>query len=729
MHQEVHQSMNVLSFADLQERISHRLRLRLRVIDLRRRVNVLSHRGEPDTLQRIHVINLDRKRDRWLKLRRELDRFHDRHGEPLSKIVRRFSAVDARYMDPSPDSSVLRPKFTLADQLTVHPSPLLEIDDEARAREVNMTRQEIAVALSHIEVWKLIANSDVPAALVLEDDVFMPFGFAQNLQRTWAARTTQKGDPDFDLLYLAYRDVGESKPTLNQRHRRRLKPGIWEASAYVLTREGARKLLNQLPAYGPIDLWLNLQFTNLHVFTAAKRLIEQRIDEPSTNSYSILPVLSQVGVITREKPLMPSAQRLISPVIGIGPTASGLTALAKALSMLGYTCISDISQLPTHELDRLRSGRKNTLFNAYVNIGSFDADSIRDIVAMNPKARFIVTSADMQVLGVPAQQLLRLGADGMDQWAALSDFLNMEYPSFPYPDDVDLGQRIVDMLPLGEINNTAIDLKFDKSPWIFSGSRSQWHGLNIKTAIPSDTTAAGVRWASKAPLDEETWKLRDDTFPSNLALFTPDNFARQPDGSAVLKLREETKSVRQFTSAAVASCDMYLYGSFGAELKPSNVSGIITGLFLYRNSPRQEIDIEFLGKDTTKMLVNVFYNPGPDGTKLEYGYRGTPTQIDLGFDASEDFHFYEIDWQPHYIRWKVDGTTVYERLLWQVTPIPDQRLEFNVNLWHSRSTEFAGRLAIAHIPTTTEFRSLQIIPGISSAVTEHRAPDNRTYQG
>jgi beta-glucanase (GH16 family) len=138
------------------------------------------------------------------------------------------------------------------------------------------------------------------------------------------------------------------------------------------------------------------------------------------------------------------------------------------------------------------------------------------------------------------------------------------------------------------------------------------------------------------------------------------------------------------------------------------VSGLVTGLFLHRNGPRQEIDIEFLGRDTTKMLVNVFYNPGPNGTRLEYGYRGTPTEIDLGFDAAADFHFYEIDWQPAIIAWKVDGVVVYERELWGPTPIPNRALEFNVNLWHSRSIEFAGRLDTYRLPTHAEVRSITV---------------------
>ncbi|MFG3261800.1 family 16 glycosylhydrolase [Streptomyces bobili] len=135
--------------------------------------------------------------------------------------------------------------------------------------------------------------------------------------------------------------------------------------------------------------------------------------------------------------------------------------------------------------------------------------------------------------------------------------------------------------------------------------------------------------------------------------------------------------------------------------------GLVTGLFLHRNGPRQEIDIEFLGRDTTRMLVNVFYNPGAAGTRLEHGYRGTPVILDLGFDASDAFHDYAIDWQLDGIRWQVDGVTVHERFLWDPTPIPDQPMELNVNLWSSESVEFAGPFDEKKLPAVLEVASLQ----------------------
>ncbi len=143
-------------------------------------------------------------------------------------------------------------------------------------------------------------------------------------------------------------------------------------------------------------------------------------------------------------------------------------------------------------------------------------------------------------------------------------------------------------------------------------------------------------------------------------------------------------------------------------MKPARVPGLITGVFLHRNSPRQEIDIEFLGKDATKLLANVYYNPGDEGTRLEYGYRGAPTLIDLGFDASRGFHRYEIEWCATSIRWRVDGRLAYERVNWDPTPVPHLPMQFNVNLWHSRSEELAGRLAGGALPAHTEVRAIEI---------------------
>jgi GR25 family glycosyltransferase involved in LPS biosynthesis len=712
--------MNLLLFADLAERLPHQIRFRARILDRHSRTTVFSSERALQAIQRIYVINLDRNPERWRRLQRELDRFRGRDDQPLSSMTRRFAAVDARYMESRLCDDTIIPSFTLAEQLSVDPNPHLPINREAHDHIIYMTRQEIAIALSHIELWKRIANGDDPTVLVLEDDTYMPMGFVRNLEATWSEiETDELGNPSFDLLYLSFKEVGAMSSTRSKKPLRRPRTGIWQASGYVLTRKGARKLLDLLPVHGPIDLWLNLQFSNLKVFTASHSIIEQRINEPSTNSYSILPVLSQLGVITHEKRLVPASKALKTPVIAFGTAGTGLTALAKALSMVGYTCCSDLEKLPISEHQELMAGNRHRRFNAYVNIGSLDEGTFEAIAKSNPTAYFIVTSAGGQAPAVSNGRLLRLDANSNDKWALLCAFLGIEYPTFPYPKEIDIGLRNV--VADGTVPRTenGTDLEFDKSPWVIDRRRANWKGVAVRYKPVLHGVERRVNLGSEKNLDRNEWNLRNDTFPSNLSVFKPANFVVVPGEHAELVFQEEHTLVRDFTSAAIASRNSHLYGTFKAQLRASGVSGIITGVFLHRNGPRQEIDIELLGKDSTKMLVNVYYNPGPEGTSLEYGYRGTPTMIDLGFDAAADFHIYEIEWQPNMIRWKVDGSVMHERLIWDPTPIPDRPMEFNVNVWHSRSKEFAGRLAAERIPTSAQLKTVEIRSAIPASQRSH----------
>jgi beta-glucanase (GH16 family) len=135
---------------------------------------------------------------------------------------------------------------------------------------------------------------------------------------------------------------------------------------------------------------------------------------------------------------------------------------------------------------------------------------------------------------------------------------------------------------------------------------------------------------------------------------------------------------------------------------------VVTGFFLHRDSPRQEIDIEIAGNRTDRLLVNVFYNPGDEGANFDYGYRGAASYIELGFDASESDHKFTIEWEPYEIRWLVDNRLVHSRVEWEPTPIPHLPMALHVNAWPSRSKELAGRLTNRRLPTTTFIRSIAL---------------------
>lgn len=108
------------------------------------------------------------------------------------------------------------------------------------------------------------------------------------------------------------------------------------------------------------------------------------------------------------------------------------------------------------------------------------------------------------------------------------------------------------------------------------------------------------------------------------------------------------------------------------------------------------------------LIVNVFYNPGNEGALFDYGYRGAPSHIELGFDASKGMHRYAIEWSPCEIRWWVDDQLVHRRVLWDPTPIPHLPMKLHFNTWPSRSTQLAGRLNTRRLPAMTHVQSIRV---------------------
>jgi GR25 family glycosyltransferase involved in LPS biosynthesis len=512
-----------------------------------------------DVIGRIYVINLDRQDVRWRLMRRELASMGDVGGMRLTNIARRFSAIDARYCIDDPDDEV-RHDYSLADQLFVDPHPLPDARPDARTLGIEMSRQEAAVARSHIAVWKLIASGSPLYSLILEDDVYFRRRFARVFNRAWAELAHAQRKPGFDLLYLAYAEArtgAEMAPV----SRELLRParGLWQLSGYVLSKRGAGRLLNRLPVRGPVDLWINHQFASLDVLAMRRPVIQQRLNCPSSNSYSILPILSKVGVLTREKPATVSAKPLSAPVFAFGKDGTGLTALATALSMLCYRCCSDVATLPSREHQALFRHQRTRMFDAYVNVGSLKARELIELASVYPLARFVVTTsheglitaavgdwyhavatgndeiaATLAGLLANSSRVLLLPVQHHDKWQLLCGFLGCEYPSYQYPDFTDQGQRAL----AGESDEArfaqlpkATRLKWDSSPWI--ADEGGWSGMALEasafeTHLMPNICGISERFES---LKVGTWTLRYDTFPSNLALFSPANFEVADDGA------------------------------------------------------------------------------------------------------------------------------------------------------------------------------------------------------
>lgn len=129
--------------------------------------------------------------------------------------------------------------------------------------------------------------------------------------------------------------------------------------------------------------------------------------------------------------------------------------------------------------------------------------------------------------------------------------------------------------------------------------------------------------------------------------------ARFENGALTLTIDEDTSGQYNYSGAEFRTSAHYSYGYYETSMQAIRNDGVVSSFFTYtgpsENNPWDEIDIEILGKDTTKVQLN-YYTNGVGNHEVMY---------DLGFDASEGYHTYGFDWQPDHITWYVDGEAIY----------------------------------------------------------------------
>lgn len=185
----------------------------------------------------------------------------------------------------------------------------------------------------------------------------------------------------------------------------------------------------------------------------------------------------------------------------------------------------------------------------------------------------------------------------------------------------------------------------------------------LRTA-PSARPAGHRPTARSGFLTRLTRPLRDAVFhPSTYS--TEDSFYGGPwsadniawlGGAAQLDVRRLSLHGDRFSAAEMATQQTFGYGRYEAVMRPARGSGIVTAFFTYTGEsfgdPHDEIDIEFLGTDTTRIHFNYF----------RHGKRGASATFDLPFDASRSDRLYAFEWRPDGITWFVENEPIYSTL-------------------------------------------------------------------
>ena len=141
-----------------------------------------------------------------------------------------------------------------------------------------------------------------------------------------------------------------------------------------------------------------------------------------------------------------------------------------------------------------------------------------------------------------------------------------------------------------------------------------------------------------------------------------------------LKLEHAPGRPDKYLSGEIQTRETYGYGRYEVLMRPAKATGTVSSFFTYtgpyHGDPHDEVDIEFLGEDTTKIFLNYFRN----------GRVGEHQTLDLPFDAAEEFHLYAFEWRPDAITWFVDGQPLHQTKIHE-TGIPRTPGLIIVNLW------------------------------------------------
>lgn len=233
------------------------------------------------------------------------------------------------------------------------------------------------------------------------------------------------------------------------------------------------------------------------------------------------------------------------------------------------------------------------------------------------------------------------------------------------------------------LSATAVAATLSAGSLMLAGCGPQGHTDNL-TDEPLNATTTVADWSEgEAPAVFESdgwtngspfnvqWSANNVIYENGVAKLT---IADNPNGS------EETFT--EYYGGEMRTYQYFGYGDYEVSMKPSNKPGTASTFFTCTGSydtnphtgqpnPWDEIDIEFLGEDTTKVQFNYYVN----------GVGGHEYMYDLGFDASEDFHTYGFRWTEDYITWFVDGEPVYRVNATESSPMPSTAGRVLMNYW------------------------------------------------
>ncbi len=174
---------------------------------------------------------------------------------------------------------------------------------------------------------------------------------------------------------------------------------------------------------------------------------------------------------------------------------------------------------------------------------------------------------------------------------------------------------------------------------------------------------------------------------------------KMQDGAVHLGFSEQKIKDLEYACAEIQTRQKFGYGTYEARLKTPTGSGLNAAFFTYigypSKEPHDEIDFEFLLKDTREVQLNSYVN----------GVGGNEKMVPLLEKSNHAFSDYAFTWEPKRLRFYVNGKLMHT--IDDPSKVPDQPSKIFFSLWSTGTlTDWLGPFQPPSSPIFFEIQRL-----------------------
>lgn len=158
--------------------------------------------------------------------------------------------------------------------------------------------------------------------------------------------------------------------------------------------------------------------------------------------------------------------------------------------------------------------------------------------------------------------------------------------------------------------------------------------------------------------------------------------------------------------------EKFTYGRFETLMRPAFGSGVVGGFFLFDDTPGfqnnwQELDFEFIGKNTNQIDTNIIRTVGSVTDK-----NINIKKHILNRRSSDVFWKLTLDWVPDRVIWKVNDVIIRTTVISLNKP-----MKLEANLWMV-SNDWAGKFDAGLLPQLSEYEYISYSKFGNGTVTQ-----------